>query len=153
MTPFYTEKNQADLEVAALYWEGTPFAPAAAVRGERGGVCCHRLVIGVLADAGFPVTQDEIPDGPLGRATHHKGSMMADWLREHGDRWKEYPPKEPVRPGDILLIRIGVGAHHAAIVLPDGKVCQSWQGIGAHVSPITANKLHTRIAHIFRPLA
>jgi hypothetical protein len=156
MTPFFSTPDRiAALRAAAEHWQGTPFAPAAAVCGPRGGACCHRLVVAVLAEAGLPIYQEEIPDAPLNRATHHQGSLMADWLRAHPQRFEEIPlPTLAVMlPGDIGLLRLGIGAHHAALALDRREVLQTWQGIGAVIGPLDDPRMEKRLMALFRPLA
>ena len=152
---FNTSERIAALQQAAASWDGTPFAPSSAVKGRDGGVCCHRLAIGVVADAGFPVTQVEIPDGVLNRATHHAGSIIADWLRLHPDRFQEIaePSSDKVLPGDILLIKLGLGAHHAGVVIDAHRMIHSWQQQGAHIIRYDTGKFSERVAHIFRPIS
>jgi cell wall-associated NlpC family hydrolase len=152
---FSTPERISALRTAAERWQGTPFAPAAAVCGPRGGACCHRLVVAVLAEAGFPLAQGEVPDGVLNRATHHVGSIMADWLRAHPDRFAEITPAglDTVQPGDLLLLRLGVGAHHVALALDRGEVIQTWQGIGAHIAQLSDRRTAKRLMAVFRPLS
>ena len=151
--PFFSSpERKAALLAAAKEWEGTPFAPASAIKGERGGVCCHRLVIGVLIDAGFPITQDECPGGTMNRATHHEGSVMADWIRLHPGRFADMPEGTPRQAGDILTIRLGIGSNHLAIMADDEQIIHSWQGVGAHMSRVVEPKFLKRITNHFRPL-
>jgi cell wall-associated NlpC family hydrolase len=147
MSPFFTSDRWPALESAAIAWVGTPFAPRAGIRSA--GACCHRLCVGVLHDAGFAITQDEVPDSifALNRATHHAGSVIADWLDTQPSR---FSPSSDVQPGDVLLLRLGVGAHHAAIALPGDRIIHTWQHTGAVIVCITP-KLTARIAHIYRP--
>jgi len=152
MTPFFSSSNVPGLRQAALSWCGTPFAPGGSTKGPRGGACCHRLVAAAIAEADFPVTQEEMPDGNINRATHHPGSVMADWLRANPERFLELPQSSfEFSPGDILIIRLGIGAHHAALVLDNGEVLQTWQRIGAHISPLD-QRLLKRIHAAFRPI-
>ena len=153
--PFYnTPERIAALRTAAERWKDTPFAPAAAVCGPRGGACCHRLVIAPLVETDFPITQAEIPDGVLNRASHYAGSQMADWLRAHPDRFEEIllPTLACVQPGDILIIRLGIGAHHAALALDRGEVLQTWQGLGASITTMADRRIEKRLFAVFRPL-
>lgn len=159
MTPFFTTPERiAALRLAAERWTRTPFAPAGAVWGPRGGACCHRLAIAVEGEAGVPFSQAEVPDAPLNRAAHHPGSLMADWLRAHGARFAEITASTPeqlselVQPGDILLIRHGVGVHHAAVALDRGEVLQTLQGIGAHIAQPVDRRMRQRLWAVFRPL-
>jgi cell wall-associated NlpC family hydrolase len=156
MTPFFSTPDRiAALRAAAQRWQGTPFAPAAAVCGPRGGACCHRLVIAGLAEAGFPINQADVPDGVLNRATHHSGSQMADWLRDNPARFQEITPAalDGVQPGDLLLLRLGIGAHHAALALDRREVLQTWQGIGAHIAQLADRRTAKRLLAVFRPLS
>ncbi|MFA5265800.1 MAG: hypothetical protein WC378_18425 [Opitutaceae bacterium] len=154
-TAFFSDPaHVAALRTAAERWQGTPFAPAAAVCGPRGGACCHRLVIAVLAEAGFPIAQNEVGDAPLNRASHHAGSMMADWLRAHPERFEEIPIPTiaSLQPGDIALLRLGIGAHHSALVLDRGEVLQTWQSLGASITTAAERRTEKRLAAVFRPL-
>jgi cell wall-associated NlpC family hydrolase len=153
-TPFFNSPERlAALRAAADSWDGTPWAAGSGVKGARGGVCCHRLVTGILVDAGFPITQEEVPGGTLNRATHFPGSVMADWLRAHPDRFEEFPANPTtLQAGDLLTIRLGLGSHHIAIMADHLYVAHSWQGVGAHIGRIVEPKLLSRITHIFRPI-
>jgi len=154
-TPFFsTPERLAALRAAADAWDGTPWAAGSCVKGERGGVCCHRLVMAVIAEAGFPITQTEIPNGTLNRATHFAGSVIADGLRNMPDRFEEIAPAEwsALRAGDLFTIRLGLGSHHIAVMADHETVCHSWQGVGAHLERIADPKLQKRVTHIFRPI-
>jgi cell wall-associated NlpC family hydrolase len=150
MSPFF-EQADVDLDAIAARWVGTPFAPAGAICGPRGGASCHRLVVAVLAEAGVPISQEEIPDAVLNRATHFPGSLMAEWLRAKPDRFDEMDSAQ-IRAGDILLFKFGVGAHHAGLALSGQRLLQTWQHAGAHITRYDAPPLHKRLYAVFRPL-
>ncbi len=159
MTPFFsTPERVAALRTVAERWVKTPFAPGGtAVCGRRGGASCHRLVIAIEAEAGVPWGQEEVADAPLNRAAHHHGSLMAEWLRSHGDRFAEISAAagelaDVVQPGDVLLIRHGIGIHHAAAALDRGEIIQTLQGIGAHIVQPVERKQRQRLWAVFRPL-
>lgn len=159
MKPFFSAPERiAALRTAAERWNLTPFAPGGKTHGPRGGACCHRLVIAVESEAGLPWSQDEVPDGVLNRAAHHAGSVMADWLRAHPDRFAEILAPadlslaDLVQPGDVLLIRHGVGVHHAAAALDRGEIIQTLQGIGAHIIRPVERRQRQRLWALFRPL-
>lgn len=168
MTPFFSTPDRiAALRAAAERWQGTPFAPGGrAACGPRGGASCHRLVIAVVSEAGVPWSQEEVPDAPLNRAAHHHGSLMADWLRAHRDRFAEITLSDSqpsalgsqpsladlVQPGDVLLIRHGIGVHHAAAALDRGEIIQTLQGIGAHIVQPVERKQRQRLWAVFRPI-
>lgn len=154
-TPYFsTPERLTALRAAANAWDGTPWAANSCVQGERGGVCCHRLVAAVLEDAGFPITRAEIPGGTLNRATHFEGSVIADGLRNMPDRFQEITPAvwSALQAGDVFTIRLGLGAHHVAVMADAETVIHSWQGVGAHMERIVDPKLRKRVAHIFRPI-
>ena len=79
---------------------------------------------------------------------------MADWLREHPDRFQEITPAvwSTLQAGDVFTIRLGLGAHHVAVMADAETVVHSWQGVGAHMERIVDPKLRKRVAHIFRPI-
>ncbi len=151
MKPFFDSTNQSVLDAAATAWKGTPFATAGAVRGPRGGACCHRAVAGVLIDAGFPLTQEELPDWPLNRGTHHAQSVMLAWLREHRALFEEISI-EAIAPGDIVALLLGKSVHHMGLALPEDRFFQSWEGQGAHITRITDRQISKRIEAAFRPI-
>ena len=151
MTPFFTQDNIDRLEEFAIAWTGTPFAPGGAVCGPRGGASCVRLVAAGIISCGFPLDQDEIPDAPLNRASHHVGSMMEDWLRVNPERFEEVPASE-ICPGDLLLIKLGIGVHHIGLALAGDRMMHTWQHMGAHVIHHTDPQMKKRIHSVFRPL-
>ncbi len=153
--PFFnTPERIAALRTAAERWQGTPFVPASAICGPRGGACCHRLAVAPLIETGFPITQEELPDGVLNRASHYAGSQMADWLRANPDRFEEIPipTLACIQPGDIILLRLGIGAHHAALALDRGEVLQTWQGMAAAITVCAERRIEKRLHALFRPL-
>ena len=151
MKPLFDESNWAALEAIAQRWVGTPFAPGGAVCGPRGGASCGRMVVAILSESGLPITQQEFPDTPLNRATHYPGSVMSDLLRALPERFFESTAKD-IQPGDILIIKLGIGAHHAGIALPGQRVIHSWQKEGAHINRWDEPRLTKRIYSVFRPL-
>lgn len=151
MNPFFDSSSHDELLRAAGAWLGTPFAPAGAVPGPRGGANCGQCAVGVLIMTGFPISQSELPAYPLNRATHHPGSIMVDWLRQHPDRFAEVA-SDQIQPGDILVLKLGVGAHHVALAMPDGQLFQSWQGVGAHFTTYRDPMIAKRIFAVYRPL-
>ena len=108
----------------------------------------------VLEEAGFPITQAEIPGGTLNRATHYEGSIIADGLRLMPERFEEITPADfsALQAGDLFTIRLGLGSHHVAIMVDAETVCHSWQGVGVHLERIAEPKLKKRVSHIFRPI-
>lgn len=156
MTPFFnTPERIAALVAAADALEGTPFAPGGCIAGPRGGMCCHRSVIWVLEHAGFPVHQWQIADGPMTRGTHHVGSAMAAWLDTQSDRFMPLQMEswESLQAGDVLIIRNGVGSHHAALLLAQGRVLQSFQQIGVHIVTGVYEQRRRLITHVYRPIS
>ncbi len=159
MTPFFnTPERQEALLAGARKWEGTPFAPASAVCGPRGGACCHRACAAVWIEGGLPITQDELPDAPLNRANNHLGSMIGDWLAANPERFQAVSPGwESLQPGDLIIVVNGIGGHHVAVVLPGGLMVQSFQKIGVHITRVDHEARATRLRKglvyaVYRPL-
>ena len=121
-----TPEEVQRLEAAAAAWMGTPFCPDSAVRGS--GVCCHRLMAAIYADAGW-LTLTNIPSGEAAHARASNTSPMLDWLTGPGAMLFErrdwsYPTRfdaDRTAAGDLLLVRFGAIPHHLAMVLSGGN--------------------------------
>lgn len=109
------------LETAAQSWVGTPFCETSAVKGA--GVCCHRLMLEVLVEAGW-MQRIEVPNGSVGWARAQGRSLIAEWFDTEGSQWfgslQEVAWKH-VEPGDVLGFRFGHSLHHLAMALPGGR--------------------------------
>jgi hypothetical protein len=119
------------LNDAALSWQGTPFCERSAVRGA--GVCCHRLVIEVLIEAGW-LPRIEVPDGSVRWAAANTRSLIVEWFDGPGAQYFDRMQSldwSAVEPGDIVGFRLGRTLHHLALALPNGRWTHAAEGVGA----------------------
>jgi cell wall-associated NlpC family hydrolase len=115
-------KKRGDLVAAeARTWCGTPFRWQASQKGV--GCDCKGLVWGVARELGFPEADslyanmaDYSPNRPV------DGKLLKRGLSEVFD------PVEDMRPGDVLLLKIGRNPSHLAIYVGDGKAVHAQIG-------------------------
>jgi NlpC/P60 family putative phage cell wall peptidase len=115
------EAQRAAVIAAARGWLGTPYHPAASVRGV--GCDCLTFPAAVYSQAGV-IPAQTIPYYP------------PDWHLHRGDeRYLEGVLKIAAevsvpRPGDFVLWRIGRALAHGAIVIAWPRIIHAVQGIG-----------------------
>jgi cell wall-associated NlpC family hydrolase len=123
MTPAYydTPAKIAALVAAAEPWRGTPFRENSAVRGPRGGVCCHMLVSHLYIETGA-LEPFDIPRGSARRLLHNPADTMLAYIDTTlAGRFAIPLSHEPARSGDMIVYREGATAKHVAIVLPPAQ--------------------------------
>ncbi|OAM89353.1 hypothetical protein OH491_13475 [Termitidicoccus mucosus] len=123
MTPSYYDTTQkiAVLVAAAESWRGTPFRENSAVRGPRGGVCCHMLVSHLYIETGA-LEPFDIPSGSARRLMHNPADTMLAYIDgQLAGRFAIPLSQEPVLSGDLIVYRQGATAKHVAIVLPGAE--------------------------------
>lgn len=146
-----TPEQLAALDAAARSWAGTPFCERSAVRGA--GVCCHRLVIEVLVEAGW-LPRIEVPDGSVRWAAANTRSLIAEWFDGPGSQWFdgiESLDWAAVQPGDLLGFRLGRTVHHLVIALPAGRWMHAIEGHGAVIVPEVPPRWRKRAERLWRP--
>lgn len=106
---------------AARGWVGTPYRHRAALRGV--GCDCIGLIRGVWAEV-----IGEAPEVPVYRADWRDGAHSAE-LRELAERWLV---PGPMRPGAVLLFRIGASSapRHCGIFVGDGRFVHAQERLG-----------------------
>lgn len=155
--PFFsTPERCAALAEAARGWLGTPFAHNGRVRGPLGGACCHGLVWGVLADAGWQLPE-AMPLGQAGHARHSSAEIVRPWLDARcgpsGALLRaEAVAVEWLRPGDITTHRLGLCTHHVALVVPGGYQLETWSRRCAALRPLADPDATKRMTAAYRPL-
>ena len=151
---FSTPERLAALTAAGQAWIGTPFAHNGIVCGPQGGVSCHGLVVGVLAEAGWSLGE-AFPTGQAGHARHSRLEVMLPWLRARPEKFAEISPVAvgSLLPGDITTHRLGLCSHHVALVLPGAWLLEVWSGRVAGVRSLVDADATKRLTGIFRPLA
>lgn len=110
-----TADGRAAVVAAARAWIGTPYHHAADVKGRLGGVDCAMLLVRVYCDLGLVEPFDPRPytrDWMLHRSDErYLGFLLA---RSH-----EVSATD-VKPGDIILFRVGrCYAHGGIVTKPD----------------------------------
>ncbi len=109
------------LNATAESWVGTPFCERSAVKGA--GVCCHRLLVEVFAEAGW-LPRIDVPDHDARWARAQSRSVIADWLDGAGAHWfvgSAVVRWDDVQAGDVLGFRLGRSLHHLVLALPHGR--------------------------------
>jgi hypothetical protein len=123
MTPNYyndSEKITA-LVAAAERWRGTPFRENSAVRGPRGGVCCHMLAAHLYIETGA-LDAFDIPRGSTRRLLNNPADTMLAYIDSAlAGRMAVPAVGEPVIPGDMIVYRQGTTAKHIAVLLPGAE--------------------------------
>jgi hypothetical protein len=153
---FWSPQRLAALDAAAQAWMGTPFAHNGRVCGPLGGACCHGLVWGVLADAGFHFGE-EMPLGFAAHARHSREEIVLPWLRLRcgvAGAFAEVTPATAAQlmPGDITTHRLGLCTHHVALVLPGRLLLETWSRRVAGVRSLDDADATKRMTAAFRPL-
>jgi NlpC/P60 family putative phage cell wall peptidase len=113
---------RGDLVAAqAREWLGTPFIWQASQRGV--GCDCKGLLWGVARELGFPEAEslyakvaDYSPTRPVPSALLKQGFAAI------------FDPVEEMRPGDVLLVKLGNRASHIAIVSGEGRAIHAQIG-------------------------
>jgi NlpC/P60 family putative phage cell wall peptidase len=105
----------------AREWLGTPFIWQASQRGV--GCDCKGLLWGVARELGFPEAEslyakvaDYSPTRPVPSALLKQGFAAI------------FDPVEEMRPGDVLLVKLGNRASHIAIVSGEGRAIHAQIG-------------------------
>jgi hypothetical protein len=124
------------LENAARSWVGTPFCERSALKGA--GVCCHRLLLEVLVEAGW-LPRIVVPDGSAGWAQAQQRGLIAEWMEGEGSRWFDsvslcWTP-DVFEAGDVIGFRLGRVVHHVALRLPDHQWLHAMQRVGVVIAP------------------
>lgn len=106
----------------ALTWIGTPYRVAGRVKGA--GVNCAQLLYGVAKNSVLPDAPE--PKWFSAQLTYHsKEERVAEYIMAYGAHEIE---ESEVRPGDIVLYKIGQAHGHAGIVI-------DWPGRMVHCTP------------------
>lgn len=114
----------------ALEWEGTPFHERAAVKGKDGGVDCARLLSEVFRNAvGLKTSVPDISlqinlhQDAIERYAKERGYPSNEIYLEELKRagWFEIS-REQVKPGDLVVPKIGRIHWHGSIVIDWPKV-------------------------------
>lgn len=140
-------KSEEALLRAAKAWVGTPWCDNSGVRGR--GACCHKLAAAIYSDAGWLHLNP--PDGVATAARWANRSPILDWLRDDGfEYFEELQPTQDLRPGDLMLIKVGHVAHHLALLLPGNQAVHVTHQHGVQIVPILP-VWRRLLAHVFRP--
>jgi len=104
------DEGRAKIIECAMSWLGTPFHDDASVKGV--GVDCAQFVAAVFMEAGVcPVF--EIPRYTSQWFMHRSEEKLQDFVLQFGHEIAE----ADVKPGDLVLYKIGRAYAHAAIVV------------------------------------
>jgi hypothetical protein len=91
-------------------WDRTPFHPQQAVRGK--GVDCKMLPAGIARDLGFPEAESFYALTTDYDLTRRNGLPHRTFLQGMAELFDRVPD---IRPGDLLLLKIGGLPGHLAI--------------------------------------
>lgn len=145
-----TPEQLAALDAAARSWAGTPFCEGSAAKGA--GVCCHRLVLEVLVEAGW-LPRIEVPGGPVRWAMAQSRSLIGEWFDGPGVQWFQPVPAldwSAVEPGDVLGFRLGRALHHLVLALPAGRWIHAIEGHGTVIVPEVSPRWRKRAERLWR---
>lgn len=110
--PLTDEQRQRIVEEAKAWCEGTPYRGNTCIKGV--GCDCAQLLFGVYRDAGFVSAETVIPQNyQMNVAMHKRDDTYIDTVR----RFAREIPESDVKPGDIVLYKIGRGFSHAGIIV------------------------------------
>jgi cell wall-associated NlpC family hydrolase len=111
-----TEEEARDRVVAVtLEWVGTPYHDMGEVKGPRGGTDCAKLLKCVYVEAGV-MEEFKIANYAPQHFLHQSEEHYLSYVMPRG---REIPESE-VRPGDMVLYKIGKCYAHGALVVPPG---------------------------------
>lgn len=108
-----TDTQRENIVKVAKSWYGTPYRGWTCVKGV--GADCGQLLKGVFMEAGIQ-PPDGIPtpkDYALDIAQHRASTEYKDTIEKY---MREIPESE-VKPGDVVVYRLGLAFAHAAIVV------------------------------------
>ena len=103
-------EGRAAILAAAETWLGTPFHDDARVKGV--GVDCAQFVAACFLEAGV-VPEFEIPRYQAQWFLHHAEERLQQFVMKFGQEISE----SFVKPGDLVLYKLGRAYAHAAIVI------------------------------------
>lgn len=96
-------------------WVGTPYVGHSAVKGPKGGVDCGQLIKAVyLATGHRPADGVPLPTDYSLEIWRHKADTT---YIETVEKYMREIPESEVKPGDMVLYKMGHGFAHSAIVV------------------------------------
>lgn len=109
-----TDKQRQTIVKEAKSWIGTPYRGWSRVKGPKGGVDCGQILAGVYINADFLSADIELPKYySLSVAQHKESTEYIDLISKYFDEI----PEADVKPGDIVVYKLGLAFAHAAIVV------------------------------------
>ena len=139
------------IRVEAESWLGTPHVLRAQIKGA--GVDCVRLGAGILSGSGFPGSFEGLPLYRADTGSHAKTSALIEWFRARTD-FRELHPVEmdPLKPGDMICIRIGKVSHHMAVSVGGSRFVHSVIPGGVTRGDLRDRTWSKRLVAVFRPM-
>lgn len=137
-----TDTQRAAVVDEAKSWIGTPYRGWSCLKGA--GVDCGQLLYGVFRACELVPALELPKDYSLQVAQHRASTEYIDILAQY---FHEIPEEE-VKPGDVVVYKLGLAYAHAAIVVtwPDYVIQAGYSHgvVGAHGSKSPAWRLNER---------
>ena len=146
LSPARDVQQEREWVVAAAWsWIGTPYHPAARVKGA--GVDCGQFLAAVYEEAGV-VPRIETGEYPQDWYMHRSEERYLAFVEAHAARIPG-----PPEPGDIVLFNFGRCISHGAIVTEWPEIVHAYIGTGdVTLDDALANKaLESRIVGFWSP--
>lgn len=137
------------LAAIAASWEGTPFIPGAALKGE--GVDCVHLAGEILREAGYTVP-GAWPAYRCDAGDHAEASILTGWLDASASFRRLTLTVEPIQPADLLCFRLGRVPHHVGVALGAHRFIHAMRGYGVRISDLRDPTFARRFTAAYRPL-
>ena len=137
----------------ALSWVGTPFMLNSRVKGERGGVSCHNLMIGAWEGVGVELGF-ESPKGS-GRPGDQKKLKLISQFMADKHQFVEIEPGADLMVGDMISFVMTSGEYHCGMFLGevDGNkktVIQSMKPDGVTIESLANSDVYNRVIGVWR---
>ncbi|MCA1995918.1 MAG: C40 family peptidase [Armatimonadetes bacterium] len=136
------------LVAAAQRWRGTPFREHARVC--QGGADCVQLVAALLEETGLTGHLELPADYVVDVGEHAGRSPLLAWFMARPE-WAGTSDPAEVRPGDVLLFRLGHVAGHAGVALGRGRFVHCLRGHGVLFSDLADPTYARRFLCAFSP--
>ena len=146
-----TPDRIAAVHTASLRWVGTPWAANSDACGPRGGESCHNLPRAIYIEAGFLTPSFPRMKGDPERTRHSCESVMEPWL-DGRPEFLRLAQGAPIRPGDLLGIRIFHCIDHLGVVGADHHFAHVLQHKNVARDFISDPTWSRRILGIWRPV-
>lgn len=120
-------KKRLEICEEAITWMGTPWQHQACVKNVA--VDCAMFVAGVALNVGLTTKEElkKVPNYPKDWHLHKDEPILLDIMKSFGCKKKK---KELLRPGDIVVFKIGRVPSHLGIMLENNIFIHALYGAG-----------------------